>query len=73
VADNRWSRLKPDDRLPAANYRFLIVIQLSFGLLFATVLTIKPFNATRGINEFLFAGKERMAIRANFKTNLRLD
>jgi hypothetical protein len=50
--------------------QYLIVDKLSFG--FTTVLAVKSFDATRRVDEFLLARKERMAIRTNLKANLRL-
>jgi hypothetical protein len=50
--------------------QYWVVNQLSFG--FATVLAIKPFDATRRVNELLLARKERVAVRTNLQANLRL-
>jgi hypothetical protein len=47
-----------------------VVDDLRLGL--ATVLPIKPFDASRGIDELLFASEKRMAIRADLKPDLVL-
>ncbi len=44
--------------------------RLSFG--FATVLAIESLDSTGCIDEFLLAGEEGMAIRADFKPDFRL-
>jgi hypothetical protein len=44
--------------------------KLSFGL--TAVLSIESFNSARSVDQFLLAGKERMAARTYFKPDLGL-
>jgi len=52
--------------LHSANVK-LFLRRLSFGVLAAEAL-----DAARGIDQFLLAGKERMAIGTNFHVNIAL-
>jgi hypothetical protein len=44
-------------------------VRLNSGCLL--VFSLESFNAPCGVDQFLFAGKERMALRADFQMNLR--
>jgi hypothetical protein len=48
--------------------QYSAVDQLSFGL--AAVLAIESFNAARSVDQFLLAGKERVAAGTYFKPDL---
>lgn len=49
---------------------YCVVDQLSFG--FPAVLTIEALDATGGIDQLLFAGKEGMTVGTDLQPNLRL-
>src|SRR3954469_879482 len=50
--------------------QYSVVVKLSFGL--ASVLAVKALDAPGGVHQLLLAGEERVAVRADFKANLRL-
>src|SRR5262245_55763718 len=52
--------------------RYLKIKAVSLALRSFPVLSLESFDAAGGIDQFLFAGKEGMAFRADFKMDFRL-
>jgi hypothetical protein len=53
--------------------QYSVVDELSFGVFgFAAVLAIEALDSSGGIHQLLLSGEERMAVRADFQTDLGL-
>src|ERR1044071_5712443 len=57
------------DRRPGNQYS--VVDDLSFGCCLATVFAVETLDTSGCIYQLLLAREERVAVRANFKSNLR--